>query len=709
VGKLSAIHEARGEVVRIGRDPGSDIVLSDLRVSRRHAELRRLPDGSIELADAGSRAGTFLNGQRVDRARLSELDRVSIGAHLLRFREGKLEEYVDTGEAWFEGIGLAVRTPEGKVLLDDVTFSLEPRSLLAIVGPSGAGKSTLMNALTGFRPAETGFVLYGGRDLYEHYEELRTRIGYVPQEDILHPQLSVRRALTYAAHLRFPADVDRSTRTRRVEEVMAELGLSERADLPIEKLSGGQRKRTSIALELLTRPALLFLDEPTSGLDPGNEAHVMDLLRQLADGGRIVIVVTHSVQSLHVCDRVLFMAPGGKVAYFGPAQQAERFFASHRAGQAYTEVFRALEEDRERDWQAQFRSDPAHETYVRRSVAFSEVRRGGQAERALPPAPPQRWGSQFWVLVRRYLSVLWSDRRTLLLLGLQAPVFGLLYILMLGKNVMNTRHGIMASLLVWLLVMAVTWMGTSNAIREIVKEFPIYRRERSVGLSISAYVASKILVLGAITAIQAVVLVLIITTKQKLPPVDTVGVFQELGRPPPTTGSVLGSATGEFALDIVLAGLAAMALGLVVSAILRSAERALVVLPLIFVIQLVVSIPLLPQGPALKAAGYVSSARWGTAATASTVSLNELRAPYIAGLTFGAVAVLGPDAAKEATRDAFRQEWDHTTRAWTLDTVAVVVLILVPLLAAAIVLRLRDATLLMEAPARAGPAPPANA
>ena len=210
-----------------------------------------------------------------------------------------------------------------------------------MVGPSGSGKSTLLGALSGLRPAQRGFVFYGGRDLYAHYEELRQRVGVVPQDDVLHLELTVARALDYAAELRFPADVPREERRGRVDEVLRELGLEGRRNVPIEQVSGGERKRVSVAVELLTKPSLLFLDEPTSGLDPGYERSLMELLRTLADGGRTVIVVTHSVQSIRLCDRVLVLALGGRAAYFGPAQLAPAYFGR----EDFQEVFQDLSAD----------------------------------------------------------------------------------------------------------------------------------------------------------------------------------------------------------------------------------------------------------------------------------------------------------------------------------------------------------------------------
>ena len=266
-----------------------------------------------------------------------------------------------------------------RALLDQVSFPLAAGDFLAVLGPTGAGKTTLLRALTGNHPADRGSVLYNGRDVYAAYAELRNRIGYVPQDDILHPQLTVRSALGYAARLRFPPDVSAADRRRRVDEVMAELGLTERANLQVAKLSGGQRKRTSVAIELLTKPSLLFLDEPTSGLDPGYEKSVMELLRSLADGGRTVITVTHSIQSLDLCDRILFLAPGGQTAYFGPSGSALQFFG---LGQ-YAEVFQYLD-----------RAEPEHgQGGLRLIDGLPAVRSRTTRSRAGPPDPCRPPGS----------------------------------------------------------------------------------------------------------------------------------------------------------------------------------------------------------------------------------------------------------------------------------------------------------------------------
>ena len=256
------------KVLRIGRAADNDLVLADdLETSSHHAELRRSSAGGYEIIDLGSHNGTFVNGKKVSRAVLTEHDIIGVGRSTLGLTGDELRQFTDDGKVSFIAQELTVTLPSGKVLLDHVSFPLGERCLLGIIGPSGSGKSILLGALTGIAPANGGCVLYDNRDLYQNYAELRRRIGLIPQDDILHTSLTVQRALRYAAELRFPPDVSKVERKRRIAEVLAELALTRHADLPILVLSGGQRKRVSIAMELLTRPSLLFLDEPTSGLE----------------------------------------------------------------------------------------------------------------------------------------------------------------------------------------------------------------------------------------------------------------------------------------------------------------------------------------------------------------------------------------------------------------------------------------------------------
>ena len=516
-------------------------------------------------------------------------------------------------------------------------------------------------------------------------------MGYVPQEDVLHRQLRVSTALEYAAKLRFPPDVPAADRSARVAEVLAELNLTERAGARIDTLSGGQRKRVSVALELLTRPALLFLDEPTSGLDPGNEEQLMQLLRELADGGRTVIVVTHSVQSIDVCDRVLFLAPGGTTAFFGPPAEVLPYFGSHGDFERYSEVFRAIDEQRDRSWSDLFRSAPLHERYVAGPLGEAGVAPASGDTARTEEHRQRETIRQLDVLTRRAYAVLWSDRRNTFLLAAQAPVFGLLFALRIGPGRMSTSHGAEATMLLWLLVIGATWLGTANAIREIVKEQAVFRRERAMGLSVLAYVGSKVLLLAPLTLVQTTVMTLIATSGQDLPAVDPSGLARI-----EQSGAVLSGQRLELVLVIGIAGLAAMAVGLLISAIVRSSDRAMALLPVVLIAQVVVSVPFFATRSAvLDPVGVVSSAQWTMAAAASTTDLNDVRSVDLAVTGAGRSALVDrelPANSKRAVAAAAtgRERWDHTGSTWLRDMGAALLLTGGALGLAVIVLQRRD-------------------
>src|SRR5262249_46210271 len=340
----SVIRRLPAKALRIGRAPDNDVVISDLSVSRHHAELRKVGE-TYQIVDLNSHNGTFVNGQRVASAPLTEGDIVGIGPSTFHLAGTELQEFVDTGDISLVARDLTVTLGNGKVLLDHVSFPLGERCLLGIIGPSGAGKSTLLGALTGMRPANGGSVLYDDRDLYAHYAELRHRIGLVPQENILHTQLTARRALRYAAELRFPRDTSKAERNRRVDEVLAELSLTAHAETRTDRLSGGQQKRVNVALEPMTKPSLLFPDEPTARA-AGLAAPVMEMMWGRAKEGPPVIVVPHGVPTLDIGDRLLVLVPGGKVAYFGPPQDGLKHFGKP----GWAEVFQAFDAEPGRDW-----------------------------------------------------------------------------------------------------------------------------------------------------------------------------------------------------------------------------------------------------------------------------------------------------------------------------------------------------------------------
>jgi ABC-type multidrug transport system ATPase subunit len=620
------------KALRIGRIPDNDLVIPDLDVSRHHAELRKSPAGSYEIVDLGSHNGTYVNGRRVSSAVIGEADIVSIGRSTFRLAGGELRQYVDDGLISFNAQDLVVKVGGGKILLNHVTFPIPEKSLVGVIGPSGAGKSTLLGALTGMRPADTGTVLYDNRDLYRNYAELRYRIGLVPQESVLHTQLTARRALQYSAELRFPADTMAHERDARVDEVMGELGLTKHANTRADRLSGGQLKRVNVAQELLTKPSLLFLDEPTSGLDPGLDKSVMEQMRDLAHEGRTVIVVTHSVANLDTCDRLLVLVPGGKIAYYGPPDEGLKYFGL--AG--WAEVFQAFEAYPDRDWAAEYAASQAHAQYV--LGQRPKPAPGPQGHDDMPDAVPQPSGAvkQLGTLTRRYIRVISADRGYLLFMGLLPIILGVLIRLVGSSQGLAGPPGTNqnASETLLLLVVCACLSGTASSVRELVKERTIYVRERAAGLSSGAYLSSKLLVLGVIAVVQSIVLVLL-------------GLG---GRPMPRQGAFLKSfPLVEILLAIAVLALASMCLGLLVSAMVTTSEKAMPFLVLLTMIQVILSggVISLAHKAGLSQLALVAPSRWGFGAVASTANLN----------------VISPSAGGNFTDPL----WDHTAMTWLKD------------------------------------------
>jgi ABC transport system ATP-binding/permease protein len=625
------------KVVRIGRADDNEVVVADLQVSRHHAELRKSPGGSYEITDLGSHNGTFINGARIESAVVTDADVIGVGRTTFRLVGDELQQFDDTGDVSLDAQRLTVTLSSGKILLNDVSFPLPERCLLGVIGPSGAGKSTLLGALTGMRPATTGMVLYDGRDLYGNYAELRHRIGLVPQDNILHAQLSARRALGYAAELRFPRDTSAAERTRRIDEVLGELALVQHAETRTSSLSGGQQKRVNVALELLTKPSLLFLDEPTSGLDPGLDKSLMEMMSGLAKDGRTVIVVTHSVANLGTCDRLLVLVPGGKIAYFGTPADGLRHFALN----GWAEVFQAFEAQPGRDWAREYRQSVYYTRYttgprqlMAASQATAEPAQPGRAavsgpiavpgQRTTPgvvpagvklPPPPKSADrfAQLSTLVRRYVAVIASDRNYVAAIALLPIVLGVLIrAIPDAGGLTGTNNGLAIQLIV-ILVLSACLIGVANAVRELVKERPIYTRERAAGLSPDAYLLSKLIVLGFISAVQAVVLV-------------AIGLA---GRPLPEHGVVSGAPLVEIMFAMALLAIASMTIGLLISAVVNSSDKTMPLLVVAVLLEVVLcgGVIRLNNMAGLQQLAWLSPSRWGFAAAASTVDLNKVTPP----------------------------------------------------------------------------------
>ncbi|MFF9026087.1 ABC transporter ATP-binding protein/permease [Streptomyces iakyrus] len=639
-----------GRVMRIGRALENELVVSDLQVSRHHAEFHSTPDGRMEIRDLGSHNGTYVNGQPIAKGGtqlLGPTDVVGVGHSTFRIVGDRLEEFVDTGEVSFSARHLTVTVDGGKQILKDVSFGVPEKSLIAVIGPSGSGKSTLLKALTGYRPANQGEVLYDNRNLYKQFAELRQRIGLVPQDDILHKELTVKKALKYAAKLRFPADTTGAEREARIDEVLRELKLDIHKDKKVTSLSGGQRKRVSVALELLTKPSLIFLDEPTSGLDPGMDRDVMQLLRGLADDGRTVLVVTHSVAELAICDKLLVMAPGGSVAYFGPPEEALNFFGYD----TWADVFSAFENYRDYDWAGRWKGSQHYQMYAADIDAVAPQSVQVPPMQAMKPPKPQGWMSQFVTLVRRYVSVIASDKGFLALMVILPAVLGAVSLLIdadrgLLPNPANPQTGRIipngtATTVLLILAVGACFAGAANSVRELIKERVIYERERATGLSRSAYLMSKVFVLGMITVLQGLL----------------VGVIGFSSREIPEEGLIFGSATMlELSVPIMALGFTSMMFGLIISSLVKTAEKTMPLLVMFAIIQVVFTGCLfaLHGSIGVNQFSFLMPSRWAVAAAGATLDFNKISPPETAG-----------------DNDPL---WEHTVGAWAMDMGALLVL-----------------------------------
>ena len=547
-------------VIRLGRAPDNNFVLDAPSVSRYHAMLSYETGAQPILTDLGSTNGTFVNGQLLTEARqLTPEDLVFLGGFLLNV-DGRTITQHDLSASSITARHIT-KTIGGKTILQDISIAIKPREFIGLMGPSGCGKSTLMDALNGLRPATGGNVFINDLDLYQNFNALRRSIGYVPQRDILHDGLTVERTLFYAAKLRLPQGTSEQAVNGVINEVIQTVGLVEQRHTAFRQLSGGQQKRLSLALELITKPSFLFLDEPTSPLDPETTENMMMLFRRLADDGRIVVMVTHKFEKFREMHQIAMLTKGGRLAFYGPPDEALQYFNCHEPGDIYRYIGARDPHQLSRD----FEKSPQHQKYIQSRILESELlTKTAEALRlgAMRNESPERnFGvSQWLTLTRRYLEVKLKDKRNTLLLLAQAPIVALLLAIIVGDSINNSQTLFIAAIVS-------IWFGANNAVREIVSEAAIYSRERLVNLKIPSYVFSKFTVLSGIALVQCVLFVGILVGMKRL-------------------------ATGDFltvTVVLYLTSLAGIATGLFFSALVNSTEKAMSVLPLILIPQLLLS------------------------------------------------------------------------------------------------------------------------
>ena len=571
----------RGDTMEIGRDPKCEIPVDYPMVSWRHARLTRTQDGII-VEDLGSRNGTYVNGVRVIGRILAKAGQ-EIGLGSVRFQlleNGQLAQRDYNGKVTIEAKEIVVHAPNGKRLLDPVSLTVFPYELVALMGPAGSGKTTLLKALNGYTRPVQGTVLFRGQSLYDYYDLYRHMMGYVPQDDIVHPQLTVRQALYFSARLR--TDLTDAEIDARTVKVLNDLGIPDKIDTVIgspenKTLSGGQRKRVNIGLELITDTPVLFLDEPTSGLSSYDAESVIDLLKNLSKTGKTIITTIHqpSLKVFKQFDDLLMVSRDkgqkpGALVYFGPAYpDSIQFFNPPTTGapipkaqelnpeMLFTGMNTVPEANRTETWRQRYLAS----RYRQEFVTNRSGKQPAAADRTGQEKPQRQFGMTQWLaLVKRNLIVRLRDRAQTAFLLAQAPLVALLVVMLnyplrpghideLSQKIPGVH---------FLMVVAAIWFGCNNAARDIVGEWTIYKRERMVTLKLLPYVFSKFAVLLGLCVFQCATMLAI--------------VYFICG---------LHSNFGWDFLVLLLAAIIGAGLGLTISALSKTTESAIALMPMV--------------------------------------------------------------------------------------------------------------------------------
>jgi ABC transport system ATP-binding/permease protein len=679
----------------IGRDPNSYLPLNHPTVSFRHAMIFKQGD-SLYIRDLGSTNGTFVDGSRISQVPLKSGDEIQIGPFKLTYdaQQQSLAQSMRLGHR-LDAILLGREVANRKMILDNISLSVYPGEFVAFVGGSGAGKSTLMKAMNGYEPANHGQMLLDGELFYPKMDQYRNQMGYVPQDDIIHRVLPVHIALWYAAKLRLP-DARPAEITSRIREALISVDMEEHAQKPVRVLSGGQRKRVSIAVELLAHPTLFFLDEPTSGLDPGLEKKMMYDLNRLADEGRTVVLVTHATANIEQCDHVAFLSYG-RLAYYGPPDEALKFYDVRDFSDIYLKLSQEINPAHGKQvpkeltpyyqqrkssgdmvagilWADHYQQSPEFKKYV--GERQKNLRSIGRSAGIVAP-PPNRTRDSFLrqmvILARRQFDLIRYDWRTLFILLLMMPLIGFLFMTVSYEDDLVGRPGTIeqieadlkeelegkeigdsidyiptttAETLLVMISLALTQGGTFTAAYEIVKEKAIFRRERAVNLSVVAYVLSKILILGGFALLQVVSVILILAIKLDM---GFEGVFLDIG-------------IVEMIITFYLAVLASITFGLFISAIVPTPDVVLYAILIQLFVQIILSgtlFPLESNPVSLGVVGY-----WAMDSIGSIVDLPKLNEEGRICTIVEIPSMTGGEATKEVRCDSAERDlaldYEHT-------------------------------------------------
>ncbi|MEE1086123.1 MAG: FHA domain-containing protein [Schaedlerella sp.] len=635
-------HVQNKEVLRIGRGRENDIVLPHPGVSRMHCLIRR-QNGKYVIYDQKTTNGVMVNGQTIREPReLKDKDLIQILDFQLMFSAECIyyKEITD---------GISVRVNEvnkfvgkgkkRKQILRNVSCEIGSNEFVAIIGGSGAGKTTLMNAISGFEPQFTGEVLCNNINLVEQFQNLKNIIGFVPQQDIIYENLTLRRMLMYTAKMKMPKDTNKSEINKRIDEVLEMVELGEHQNTYIRKLSGGQKKRASIAVELLADPKLFFLDEPTSGLDPGTEKNLMTTLNHLSKSqNKTIIMVTHTTANLHLCDKVIFMGPGGRLCFCGNVNEAKEFYRTDDLVNIYNMIadnpqvwakrFAAYQDERE---EAKSKWTENKKKKVHRKSAKNE-----DGKNELFKKRKESAFRQYRILSQRYGELLLNDRPRLMVLMLQPFLIAILLYLVADENIFDIYESTKSML--FALSCSGIWIGLFNSIQEICKERVIVKREYMANLKLPGYIMSKFTLQALLGFVQSVILTglfLLLVGK------DRKGLFLEHFHL-------------EMFLTVWLTVLVSITMGFVISAFVKTGDKAMAVAPFVLIVQLLFSGILFVLEGAGEKISYCTVSRWSVEALGSIANLNSLELKLQADYP-----MLEHEAETffEATKDHILQSW----------------------------------------------------
>lgn len=529
----------------LGRDASNTLVIDHPLASRFHATISLRATGSI-LTDLGSTNGVYVNGCKVRRILLTKGDIILVGPRRFSFDGVSIIEINDHDSVTIEASHLVIGTATS-MQVRSVNCTLPPGEFIVLLGPSGAGKTSLINALAGLLPVRSGTILYNGLSHTRYGSAFAARIGYVAQDTRLHEDLTVWETFAQQSILRLPKDWSRAERHARIDDLLTQLSLVEKRNILVRKLSGGEKKRVHLGIELLPSPAVLFLDEPLAGLDSGLVCSFMELFKRICDKGHTLVLTTHTLDKLDLAHRVLFMRDGALI-YNGPPQACAQAFEVPTIADVYTAT-----------------TLPKNNTTAP-TDSYTVAHHTMPHESAHHRLNAVAWHRQLGVLFIRYCTLTMRDTKGLFLLMGQ-PAF----ILFLLTFLYSTSAQFMPVSFYFCIAISVLWCSCANASSQITREWAIYDREFRCGLSAGAFTSVKIAI-GSLSALLQATLFWILGGS----------IFHILGF------------SGVVFIILLCGSLAGMLLGLCISTVSRTPAFASGILPLVFIPQIFFSGALVP-------------------------------------------------------------------------------------------------------------------